>query len=137
MKVNWKLHEEICTQDCSSLSELSQCEDSCKASFHASVGEIFLPITWADLREPEAERMFISRRLHSLGENSLVEDLITIGCQICGAPVNDRLGYVQAFERLIRSSRAFIILISFVLAGQTRSITPFLYIAKEAQTVSI
>ncbi|XP_047977188.1 uncharacterized protein LOC125219291 isoform X1 [Salvia hispanica] len=92
LKVNWKLHEEICTQDCSSLSELSQCEDSCKASFHASVGEIFLPITWADLREPEAERMFISRRLHSLGENSLVEDLITIGCQICGAPVNDRLG---------------------------------------------
>ncbi|XP_057795797.1 uncharacterized protein LOC131011914 isoform X1 [Salvia miltiorrhiza] len=88
VKVNWKLHQEICTQDCSSLSDLCQCEDSCKASFHASVGEIFLP----NLREPEAERMFISRRLHSLGENSLVDDLITTGCQLCGTPVNGRLG---------------------------------------------
>lgn len=91
-KVNWKLHEEIRTQDCSSLSELCQCEDCCNATFHASVGEIFLPITWANLREPEADRMFISRRLHVLGQNSLVDDLITIGCQLCGTPVNSTLG---------------------------------------------
>lgn len=93
MKVNWKLHEEICTQDCSSLSDLSHCEDSCRATVHASVGEIFLPITYENLREPEFERMFISRRLHMLGESSLVDDLITTGCQLCGTPDNGRLGY--------------------------------------------
>ncbi|KAH6799963.1 hypothetical protein C2S52_000427 [Perilla frutescens var. hirtella] len=92
LKVNWKLHEEIRTQDCSSLSELCQCENPCKATFHASVGEIFLPITWENLQEPDAERMFVSRRLHVLGQNGLVDDLITTGCQLCGTPVNGRLG---------------------------------------------
>lgn len=92
VKINWKLHEEIQTQDCSSLSELCQCEDSSNATFHASVGEIFLPITWANIQEPEADRMFISRRLHVLGQNSLVEDLITTGCQLCGTPVNGPIG---------------------------------------------
>ncbi|KAG8378290.1 hypothetical protein BUALT_Bualt08G0122100 [Buddleja alternifolia] len=90
VKVNWKVHEEIRSQDCFSLSELCQFENSCKATFHASVGEIFLPITW--INENEAERMFISRRLHILGENSLADDLITTGCQQCGAPLNARVG---------------------------------------------
>ncbi|KAL3839992.1 hypothetical protein ACJIZ3_024583 [Penstemon smallii] len=92
LKVNWKVHEEISTQDCLSLSEVSQCKNSCKASFHASVGEIFIPITWMNLDETEAERMFVSRRLHKLGENSLVDDLITTGCKLCGIPVNASLG---------------------------------------------
>ncbi|KAI3464488.1 hypothetical protein Pfo_021151 [Paulownia fortunei] len=92
LKVNWKVHEQIHSQDCSSLSELWQCENSCKVTFHASVGEIFLPITWVNLQETEAERMFISRRLHMLGENSLVDDLLTTGCQLCGTPVNARPG---------------------------------------------
>lgn len=101
MKINWKLHEEIRTQDCSSLSELCQCEDSSKATFHASVGEIFMPITWANIQEPEADRMFISRRLHVLGQNSLVEDLITTGCQLCGTPVNGTIGYVEGLSVLL------------------------------------
>lgn len=106
MKINWKLHEEIRTQDCSSLSEICQCEDSINATFHASVGEIFLPITWTNIQEPEADRMFISRRLHVLGQNSLVEDLITTGCQLCGTPVNGTLGYVEGL--IVFSSHLFV-----------------------------
>ncbi|KAK6132018.1 hypothetical protein DH2020_034244 [Rehmannia glutinosa] len=88
LRVNWKEHEEIHSRDCSSLSELYQCENSRKANFHASIGEIFLPITWMDLEETEAERMFVSRRLHNKCETSLVDDLVTTGCQLCGTPVN-------------------------------------------------
>ncbi|KAL6492868.1 hypothetical protein OROGR_032627 [Orobanche gracilis] len=95
IKVNWKVHEEMRSQDISSLSELYQCENNWKANFHASVGEIFLPITWVDLDENEAERMFISRRLHTPSEKSIVDDLITTaGCQMCGTPVKPFLLYV-------------------------------------------
>lgn len=93
LKVNWKVHEEMHSQNCPSLSELCQCGNSSKATFHASVGEIFLPITWVNVQETEAERMFISRRLQTFSQNSLVDDLITTGCQLCGTPVNGRLGY--------------------------------------------
>lgn len=142
LKINWKLHEEMHSQDCSSLSELCQCEDSCKATFHASVGEIFLPITWVNLQETEAERMFISRRLHMLGQNSLVDDLITTGCQLCGTPVNGRLGYGQGliifgFFISLCWITALIKLTHLVLAGQMWSKTKFLYIVKEAQIVSM
>lgn len=95
LKVNWKVHEEIYTQDCLSLSEACNLKNSSRATFHASVGEIFLPITWINLSETEAERMFISRRLHALGDSSLVEDLITSGCQMCGTVVNATVGYVN------------------------------------------
>ncbi|KAL3638806.1 hypothetical protein CASFOL_016713 [Castilleja foliolosa] len=88
LKINWKVHEEMHTQDCSSLSELYKCDNNRKAAFHASVGEIFLPITWVDLEENEAERMFISRRLHNHRDKSLVDDLITTGCELCGNPMN-------------------------------------------------
>ncbi|XP_051139027.1 uncharacterized protein LOC127256856 isoform X1 [Andrographis paniculata] len=92
VQVNWRMPEEILTQDCSSLSDVSECRNSCKATFHASIGEIFLPITWTNLREAENERMFISRRLHMQGGNSLIDDFITTGCRICGTPVNAGLG---------------------------------------------
>ncbi|KAL8485562.1 hypothetical protein ACS0TY_027742 [Phlomoides rotata] len=92
LKVNWKVHEEMHSQNCPSLSELCRCENSSKATFHASVGEIFLPITWVNVQETEAERMFVSRRLHTSSQNSLVDDLITTGCQLCGTPVNGTLG---------------------------------------------
>ncbi|GFP89779.1 hypothetical protein PHJA_001121700 [Phtheirospermum japonicum] len=95
LKVNWKVHEEMHSQDCSSLSELYKCDNNCKAIFHASIGEIFLPITWVDLEENEAERMFVSRRLHNQRDKSLVDDLITIGCEHCGNPVNVRTGVEQ------------------------------------------
>lgn len=96
--MNWKVHEEIHSQNCSSLSELCQFENSSKATFHACVGEIFLPITWVNVQEIDAERMFISRRLHTTSQNSLVDDLITTGCQLCGNPVNGRLGYEQGLN---------------------------------------
>ncbi|XP_022885835.1 uncharacterized protein LOC111402035 isoform X2 [Olea europaea var. sylvestris] len=90
-EVNWKVHEETHSQDCISLLDLCELSNSCKATFHASVGEIFLPITWRSLHESEAERMFISRRLNLLGEKFLVDDLISIGCQLCGTPLNTEL----------------------------------------------
>ncbi|KAL2520038.1 uncharacterized protein Fot_23961 [Forsythia ovata] len=86
-KINWKVHEETYSQDCISLLDIRQ-SNSCKATFLASVGEIFLPITWRSLHESETERMFISRRLYMLGENGLVDDLISTGCQLCGTPLN-------------------------------------------------
>ncbi|GER49201.1 cytochrome P450 [Striga asiatica] len=92
LKINWKVHEDTNSQDCTSLSELYEYKENCKATFHASVGELFLPITWVELGENEAERMFISRRLHNIHDQSLVDDLITTGCQLCGTPVNARPG---------------------------------------------
>ncbi|CAK9147279.1 unnamed protein product [Ilex paraguariensis] len=86
--INWKVYEEPQCQDCSSLLEVSHLTDSCKATFHASVGELFVPISFKCLDESEEERMFISRRLHIMGEKNLVEDLICTGCQLCGAPLN-------------------------------------------------
>ncbi|KAL6525103.1 hypothetical protein OROMI_030696 [Orobanche minor] len=101
IKVNWKVHEEMRSQDISSLTELYECENNWKANFHASVGEIFLPITWVDLDENEAERMFISRRLHTPSEKSIVDDLITTtGCQMCGTPVNAGTAYGQELSNL-------------------------------------
>lgn len=91
-EVNWKVHEETRSQDCISLLDLCELSNSCKATFHASVGEIFLPITWRSLHEFEAERMFISRRLNMLGEKYLVDDLISTGCQLCGTPLNTEHG---------------------------------------------
>ncbi|PIN24770.1 hypothetical protein CDL12_02494 [Handroanthus impetiginosus] len=92
LKVNWKVHEETYHRKCSTLSELFQCIDSCKTIFHACVGEIFLPITWVNLQETEAERMFVSRRLQILGETSLADDIIATGCELCGTPVDANLG---------------------------------------------
>lgn len=134
LKVNWKLHEEIHSQDCSSLSELSQCDNSCNANFHASIGEIFLPITWVNLRESEAERMFISRRLHMVGDNNLVDDLITSGCEVCGIPVN---GYGLGFYFILFYFFALLdwIIVFLFLAGQVWSKIQSLYTAKEAQII--
>ncbi|KAI8004377.1 hypothetical protein LOK49_LG08G01641 [Camellia lanceoleosa] len=86
--INWKVHEERGFQDFLSLLEVSHLTDSCKATFYASIGEIFLK----HLHESEEERMFISRRLWTTGENNLTEDLICSGCQLCGSPLNSELG---------------------------------------------
>ncbi|XP_057486690.1 uncharacterized protein LOC130772819 [Actinidia eriantha] len=90
--INWKVHEERGSQNCSSLLEVSRLTDSSKATFYASIGEIFLPLTWKHLYESEEERMFISRRLCMMGDNNLVEDLICNGCQLCGSPLNNESG---------------------------------------------
>lgn len=87
--INWKVHEERGSQDFFSLLEVSHLTDSCKATFYASIGEIFLK----HLHESEEERMFISRRLWTTGENNLTEDLICSGCQLCGSPLNSELGH--------------------------------------------
>ncbi|GMY06815.1 LOC100273399 isoform [Fagus crenata] len=94
---NWKVLEEKKSRDCFSLSEVSSLSNSCKAVFHASVGEIFLPFTQHPLDDSEKEKMFISRRLYKTGDNSLVEDLICTGCQLCGSPLD--LEYGAMFEK--------------------------------------
>ena len=93
--INWIVHEERGSQNCLSLLEVSRLIDSSKATFYASIGEIFLPLTWKHLYESEEERMFISRRLCTMGDNNLVEDLICNGCQLCGSPLNNESGYAK------------------------------------------
>lgn len=114
-EVNWKVHEETHSQDCISLLDLCELSNSCKATFHASVGEIFLPITWRSLHESEAETMFISRRLNLLGEKFLVDDLISIGCQLCGTPLNTELEYVKGC--VLWFSFCLIVIITFTARG--------------------
>lgn len=66
---------------------------SCKAKFSASVGEIFLPVTWKSLNENEVERRFIKQRLCTMGDSYLADDLICSGCQHCGARLSSELGF--------------------------------------------
>ncbi|KAF5740301.1 hypothetical protein HS088_TW11G00368 [Tripterygium wilfordii] len=82
---NWKVPGESESRRCFSLSEVSQLFDSCKAIFSAFIGEMFLPITWKALGDNEKEKMFISRRLSNVVDDSLVEDLICTGCRLCGS----------------------------------------------------
>ncbi|KAI3733108.1 hypothetical protein L1987_64326 [Smallanthus sonchifolius] len=82
---NWKFPEEVQIKDCLSLDEVSNLNDSCNASFIASVGEMFLPMHDPEFEE---ERMFIRSRICSSAYGNLAEDLICTGCQLCGAPLN-------------------------------------------------
>lgn len=91
--INWKVHEETPSQYFFSLSDVLLITDSCKATFFASVGEIFLPITWKNFNESEDERMFSRRRLYTIGDIYLADDLICSGCQYCGVPLNSELGF--------------------------------------------
>nr|GMD74547.1 uncharacterized protein LOC109177450 isoform X1 [Ipomoea batatas] len=92
LKPNWKVHKEPKCHDCFSLKELCLLFDSCEASFYASIGEIFLPITCRNLHESETETLFISRRLYMLEDNNLIDDLVGIGCHLCGTPLNQDHG---------------------------------------------
>lgn len=98
--INWKVQEERCSQDCCSLLEVLHLTDSSKATFCASIGEIFLPLTWKHLPESEEERMFLSRRICAMGDKYLTEDLICSGCQLCGSPLNSELGYGEDSDLL-------------------------------------
>ncbi|XP_030505115.1 uncharacterized protein LOC115720088 isoform X2 [Cannabis sativa] len=88
LKRNWKLPEKRESKNCISLLEVSHLTDSCKAVFHACVGEIFLPSISTTLSESDKERMFISRRLFKTRDTSLVTDLICTGCKLCGSPLD-------------------------------------------------
>ncbi|GMH21833.1 hypothetical protein Nepgr_023676 [Nepenthes gracilis] len=80
---NWKVHEEQISRKCYMLSEVLHLGSTCKAIFHASVGEIFLAFGWPDF---DNERMFISKQLIN-GRDTLVKDMICTGCQQCGLPL--------------------------------------------------
>ncbi|XP_006358251.1 uncharacterized protein [Solanum tuberosum] len=87
--INWKVHEETKSQDCISLKYLSDLPDSCKTTIYASVGELFLPITWRHLPESDVGSMFISKRLYVHSDCNVADDLITAGCHLCGTPLSD------------------------------------------------
>ncbi|GKU87679.1 hypothetical protein SLEP1_g2041 [Rubroshorea leprosula] len=96
---NWKVPEQEKLRQHLSLSEVLSLSQSCKAITNACIGEMFLPITWRSIGESENETMFISRRLYSVGENNVAEDLICTGCKLCGSPldsVNGRLKSKQS-----------------------------------------
>ncbi|KAJ4824809.1 hypothetical protein Tsubulata_022149 [Turnera subulata] len=84
---NWKVPKQCESRNLFLLSELVHLRDSCKATFSASVGEIFLPITWRILGDTEKENMFLSQRINTVGESNIAEDFICIGCQHCGSPL--------------------------------------------------
>ncbi|XP_060203372.1 uncharacterized protein LOC132631710 isoform X1 [Lycium barbarum] len=86
--INWKAHEETKSQGCVSLKDLSDLPDSCKATLYASVGEVFLPITWRHLPESDVESMFISKTLYVHPDCNVADDLITAGCHLCGSPLS-------------------------------------------------
>lgn len=90
---NWKVLEERKSWKCLSLSEASHLTDNCNVIFNASVGEMFLPITWKAPGEVDYEKMFISRRLSTIEDNDLAEDLICTGCHLCGLPLDSRYRY--------------------------------------------
>ncbi|XP_065846999.1 uncharacterized protein [Euphorbia lathyris] len=85
---NWKVPEQSEFRDLFLLSEVLLLRKPCKASFSASAGEIFLPITWRALGESEKESMFVSRRIMSVQGSNVVEDFTCIGCQSCGSPLD-------------------------------------------------
>ncbi|MBA0623857.1 hypothetical protein Godav_009292 [Gossypium davidsonii] len=91
---NWKVPEPNKFRECPSLSEVLCLNSHCKAIFSASVGEIFLPITWRPIGESVNENMFISRRLYRSADNNLAEDLICTGCRLCGSPLHQEQGSI-------------------------------------------
>ncbi|XP_050211326.1 uncharacterized protein LOC126661516 [Mercurialis annua] len=85
---NWKVQEQTEAQELFLLSEVLRLRNSCKVVFNASVGEIFLPITWRVLGDSEKENMFVSRIITKVGKSNLVEDITCVGCQLCGSPLD-------------------------------------------------
>lgn len=89
---NWIVPEQSELRDFFLLSEVLHLRNSCKAVFNASVGEIFLPITWRALGDSDKEKMFVSRRITNVEDSNLVEDFTCIGCQLCGSPLDSENG---------------------------------------------
>ncbi|KAF9599912.1 hypothetical protein IFM89_001858 [Coptis chinensis] len=92
LMTNWKVDKERNIHNCSSISELSCLNISCKAAFSAFVSEIFLPFTGGSDKEFDEGKMFIRRRLFATKDNKLVEDLICLGCKQCNYPMNSDYG---------------------------------------------
>ncbi|OAY58240.1 uncharacterized protein LOC110608090 isoform X1 [Manihot esculenta] len=91
---NWIVPEQSELRDFFLLSEVLHLRNSCKAVFNASVGEIFLPITWRALGDSDKEKMFVSRRITNVEDSNLVEDFTCIGCQLCGSPLDSENGHI-------------------------------------------
>lgn len=85
-----------------SLFQLKHLHNASKVSFLASIGEIFLPITWRHLPESEAEKMFIGRRIYGRpGDDNLADDLISTGCQLCGTMLSSEIGWGEGSDSIL------------------------------------
>lgn len=87
--------QEVECRDCSSLAEVLHLRSSCKATFHASIGEIFLPLHSRSTCEVEKEKMFISCRVNNTDGTCLAEDFVCSGCQLCGSPLGLECRYMK------------------------------------------
>ncbi|RYQ90653.1 hypothetical protein Ahy_B09g096688 isoform A [Arachis hypogaea] len=85
---NWEVLEEKLPQNCSSLMEVSQQKTSCKVRVCASTAEIIPLVTPRSLGDTKKDNIFISERLCKTKDKSLVDDLLCIGCRLCGLPLN-------------------------------------------------
>ncbi|CAL0317911.1 unnamed protein product [Lupinus luteus] len=85
---NWKVLEERTPLDCFSLLEVSQLTTSCKAIVCASIGEMIPQLNARTIGDTETEKIFLSRRVYKSEYNNLVEDLLCIGCRLCGSPLD-------------------------------------------------
>ncbi|XP_019459349.1 PREDICTED: uncharacterized protein LOC109359223 [Lupinus angustifolius] len=85
---NWKVLEERTPLDCFSLLEVSQLTTSCKAIVCASIGEMIPQLNARTIGDTETEKIFLSMRVYKSEYNNLVEDLLCIGCQLCGSPLD-------------------------------------------------
>ncbi|XP_021760526.1 uncharacterized protein LOC110725341 [Chenopodium quinoa] len=80
---NWKVHQEQKPRQCFLLSQVLHLSTSCKAIFHASIGQVFLHSLWP---HADNERLFIRSRLTTKAD-FIVEDMICTGCHLCGFPL--------------------------------------------------
>ncbi|KAL1341595.1 hypothetical protein HN51_028117 [Arachis hypogaea] len=85
---NWEVLQEKLPQNCSSLMEVSQLKTCCKVRVCASTAEIIPLVTPRSLGNTKKDNIFISERLCKTKDKSLVDDLLCIGCRLCGLPLN-------------------------------------------------
>ncbi|RYQ90652.1 hypothetical protein Ahy_B09g096688 isoform D [Arachis hypogaea] len=78
----------ICNIKLWSDQEVSQQKTSCKVRVCASTAEIIPLVTPRSLGDTKKDNIFISERLCKTKDKSLVDDLLCIGCRLCGLPLN-------------------------------------------------
>lgn len=85
---NWKTCEEKQSMDRLSVSEALRLTNACHAKVLAYIGEIFMPFL-ARPDEFEDGQLFVSKRLMTTIKNTIIEDLISQGCKLCGSPMGN------------------------------------------------
>lgn len=89
---NWTTPVERNQRHCASISEISNIKECCNVTFFGNVSEILLLSKLQCGEEFNAEKLFISKRLFTIDNGKLAEDLICFGCKVCGYTSESRLG---------------------------------------------